>query len=422
MAQRYDECDDGGGHGPWGPLPPKLRALIDDVLVPGIPRIAESITAEVHRHSALLGDDPEAWSETRASAEANLRLALPMWRDGQDPRDAGPPHAAIAYARVYAHEGRSFFELLRAYRIAEEHLLRILRHELGAHLPSSMVINAVDAAARFIFWRTDAVLEHLEGVYRLERDAWQRSSVAARRQLLAAILAGEPVDVDDASARLSYDLRRHHLGVILWSDATPEDAGAGELERGARALAGALGTETPLIDALGGLAIAAWFGCWEPVRADAIDAAGGLLGRGLRCGVGTCRPGLDGFRATHSEALHARKAATILRVPGAAVHYPAVSLAALLAENPEHARTFVVDELGALFEGDRPEPLARLRETVETYLELASVAETARRLGVHENTVQNRLQRAAELRGRSLREGTLELHVALHLARLLPAL
>jgi DNA-binding PucR family transcriptional regulator len=297
----------------------------------------------------------------------------------------------------------------------------ILREELRARLPPAMAENAIEAVAHFIFWRSDAVLGHLEAVYRQERDAWQRSSVAARRQLLADILAGQPVDIDDASARLAYDLRRHHLGVIVWSDATPATAQAGELEGAARALAAALGTDAPLIDALGGLAIAAWFGCWEPIRQDAIDAIGESMGPGLRCAVGTSGPRLEGFRATYAEALHARKAATVLRVPDAAVQYPAVSLAALLAENVEYARTFVIEELGPLLEGDRPEALARIRETVETYLELASVAETARQLGIHGNTVQHRLQRAAELLDRPLRERTLELHVALRLSRLLPA-
>jgi DNA-binding PucR family transcriptional regulator len=79
------------------------------------------------------------------------------------------------------------------------------------------------------------------------------------------------------------------------------------------------------------------------------------------------------------------------------------------------------DEIGPLLAEGRSDAMRRVRETVATYFaELASVARTARRLGVHENTVQYRLQRAADILGRPLRERALELQVALVLARLLP--
>ena len=404
------------------PPPAEVRQFIDETLVPGIPEIAASITEEIHRHSTAVGNDPEVMRETRASAEANLRLALAMWRDGQDPRDATPPQAAVAYARLYAHEGRPFSELLRVYRIAEEHLMRILRHELGEQLPRAMVLNAVDDATRFVFWRTDAVLERLEEVYLQERDAWQRSSAAARRKLLTAILGGQPVDVDDASGRLGYDLRRRHLGVILWSDAPPDDADADADRLGgvARRLADVLGTDAPLTDTITGHAVAAWFGAWEPIDPCAIAEAGELGGDPVRYAMGTCRAGLDGFRATHADAVSARKAAMLCAVDDRAVHYPAMALAALLLEDIGHARAFMVDEIGPLLDGDRHEALARIRETVQRYFELGTVAQTARDLGIHENTVQYRLQRAADLLGRPLRERPLELQVALALARLVP--
>lgn len=58
---------------------------------------------------------------------------------------------------------------------------------------------------------------------------------------------------------------------------------------------------------------------------------------------------------------------------------------------------------------------------LEAYFEeLANVSRTARRLGVHENTVQYRLHGAAELLGRSVQERPLEPALALAIARLLP--
>jgi DNA-binding PucR family transcriptional regulator len=94
-----------------------------------------------------------------------------------------------------------------------------------------------------------------------------------------------------------------------------------------------------------------------------------------------------------------------------------VSLEILLMADPERARAFVRAELGPLGADD---PLAaRLRETVEASHRHVSHTVTAEHLHLHEHTVRNRLQKAAELLGRPLTERRTELQVALRIARLL---
>jgi DNA-binding PucR family transcriptional regulator len=85
--------------------------------------------------------------------------------------------------------------------------------------------------------------------------------------------------------------------------------------------------------------------------------------------------------------------------------------------NPVSARAFVRAELGRLGDDDRL--AARLRETVEASYRCGSHVTTAAMLHLHEHTVRNRLQKAAELLGRPLSERRTELQVALRLARLL---
>ena len=82
----------------------------------------------------------------------------------------------------------------------------------------------------------------------------------------------------------------------------------------------------------------------------------------------------------------------------------------------EQARTFVQRELRGLAGDD--DLTARLAATLRTYLdEHSSRSRTAKRLGIHENTVSYRIKQAEEILGRSVDQRTLELRVALALAQ-----
>ena len=71
-------------------------------------------------------------------------------------------------------------------------------------------------------------------------------------------------------------------------------------------------------------------------------------------------------------------------------------------------------ELGGLTASD--DATLRLAATLRTYLEeRSSRSRTAKRLGIHENTVSYRIRQAEEILGRSADERTLELRVALSL-------
>jgi sugar diacid utilization regulator len=94
-----------------------------------------------------------------------------------------------------------------------------------------------------------------------------------------------------------------------------------------------------------------------------------------------------------------------------------VSLEILLMADADRARAFVRAELRLL--GADDSVASRLRETVEASHRHGSHIVTAEHLHLHEHTVRNRLQKAAELLGRPLTERRTELQVALRLARLL---
>jgi DNA-binding PucR family transcriptional regulator len=72
--------------------------------------------------------------------------------------------------------------------------------------------------------------------------------------------------------------------------------------------------------------------------------------------------------------------------------------------------------LGAALEGGLL--TERVRETLEAWLVTGSYVGAAAMLGVHEQTVRQRLRRLEEALGRSLHDRRTELHVALRLSRL----
>jgi hypothetical protein len=63
----------------------------------------------------------------------------------------------------------------------------------------------------------------------------------------------------------------------------------------------------------------------------------------------------------------------------------------------------------------------RLRETLLTWLATGSHVSAAALLGVHENTIRNRVHQAEELLGVALHQRRIELQVALRLERVLHA-
>jgi DNA-binding PucR family transcriptional regulator len=100
---------------------------------------------------------------------------------------------------------------------------------------------------------------------------------------------------------------------------------------------------------------------------------------------------------------------------GRITSYAEVALAALASADPDHAREFVDTELAEL--AGEGEATRRIAATVRVYLEEGrSRARTARRLGVHTNTIAYRLARAAELLGHGLEDRAVEVQVALAIA------
>jgi hypothetical protein len=231
---------------------------------------------------------------------------------------------------------------------------------------------------------------------RLEPGAERR-----RFRAVADLLAGDP----RAAGGVDFDLARYHLAVIAWG----EDPAAAVRALAAR-LARPLLLVTPPEPSDAAWAWISGHRRLEPHQEPQLREFD--PGR-ARIAIGLEAAGESGFRAGHRQALRARRLIDDGDSP--VIHFADVAVEALAAENEEDARAFVANELRGIEDESARSRL--LRETLEAYFAAEYNAACAgAALGVHQQTVANRLRAAEQRLGRdSIGMRRVELELALRL-------
>jgi DNA-binding PucR family transcriptional regulator len=180
----------------------------------------------------------------------------------------------------------------------------------------------------------------------------------------------------------------------------------------ANAVAQGLGAKRPLTMVAGSRDL--W--CWaatpgEPDLAQLSQLEPTLQEAGMQAAIGLPRPGVEGFRTSHSEARAAQTLALGASAITALIQYADVELLCLVAAEEPLMRRMVAREIGQL--GGADKNLALVRDTVLAYLTTLNVEATAEQLFVHKNTVRYRIARAEELLGHPLLERSTQLELAL---------
>jgi hypothetical protein len=377
--------------------------------------VSEAITEAIHAELPELDADPDLRASTYASTESVLRLLAELIASGRPPAEAEPPEPAIAYARELVRHGLPIDTLLRAYHVGQatffDRWAATLRNQIEDPLA---LARALEEGGAWTFEYLRALTPDLIRRYAAERERWVRSAAALRNETIRALVDGERADIATASRRLRYELERAHLAFVVWND-EPDESDLGALELQAAKIAGELGSASPLLVPLGGQVVAAWIGS----RGE-LPAPPAALLDGASAAFGRPGSGVDGFCRSHREALSARRVAQLARRrPGTVTAFDDVALTALASVDERAAREFVAAELGPLAADD--EDVRRLAATLRAYLEeRSSPRRTAQRLGVHENTIKNRVRAIEVLRGRPADERIAETLVALRLARTIP--
>jgi DNA-binding PucR family transcriptional regulator len=365
--------------------------------------------------------DEDFRAGTVLSCASNLTALWEVLLDDDQSTPLVPPTGAVAWSRELVHRGLALTALLRAYRLghgfAED---QIERAAADLEVPVELRWRVLAYVSRHFFAYVDAVCTQLVCDYEQEHARWIRGAAAARAELVEVILERQSLEPAAATKRLRYDVSRRHLAFVVWAEGPDATRPAGSLESVAAVLAADLGGGPVLTIPIGENLVWAWTS-GEKLSDDA-SAVSLHAPAGVRAAIGTCASGLSGMADSHEQALAARRASELL--PGRAgtvTDYRSGGLTALLTAMPGQAVTFAEAELGAL--ASPTDAAARLRSTVFVYLqENLSPARTARRLGIHHNTVVYRVKQAEEILGHAVEPRRLELEVALRLAERLDAL
>jgi transposase-like protein len=399
-----------------------LRDLFERITDPEwIGGVSRQITDAIHAELPELDADEDLRLGTYASTESVLRLMADLVALGRPPGEAEPPPAAVDYAREFVRRGVSIDALLRSYHVGHATFFRnwVARAREEVPEPSDQAV-AIELGAVWTFDYVQALSRGLVARYADERDQWVRSAAALRAETVRSLLGGDPIDVRAASQRLRYELDRQHVAFVVWfEETTHAESDFATLERVALSLATDLGPGTALVLPFGHDLVAAWIGHHDPIAVPdtprlAFDP--GAEGAAL-VAFGSPGVGVEGFCRSHREAIRARRVAQLAgRRPGSVSRYEDVALVAVGSVDLQLARDFVTAELGPLAGSD--DESVRLAATLRAYLEEnASPRRTAQRLGVHENTIKNRVRAITEMLGQAPEPRVAELLLALRLAR-----
>ncbi|WP_253849216.1 PucR family transcriptional regulator [Mycobacterium asiaticum] len=360
------------------------------------------------------------------STEAGIRQLADLIDIGDDPRGIELPVPTLAIARAGVRRQIPLATLSRFYRLAQGLVWQWMWDRITAKATGQEEqATALRLTTSWLFGYIDAALKRAEEAYEAEREIWLRNTAAARTDAIDDILTQRERDQQRASKRLRYDVNRHHVAAIAWVDSVQEDRDAqSSLSDALAILAAEMGSETTLIHPAGSLVLFGWFSRQSEFAAPGgvNDARRPTLPDGVRVSIGQPGRGLKGFRCSHIEASHARRAASLAGTrAGTLTRYRDVAVAALASSDAEHAASFVQRVLGPLAADD--EGTYRVATTLSVYLqENRSRARTAQRLTVHPNTVSYRVDQAETILGRSIDTESLDLAVALLLLPMLPGL
>lgn len=382
-----------------------VASYADDMLAWILERIPEA------------GADDDLRGLTLGSCSSNLEAALSMVRHGIDVSAATAPVTALEHARAMAARGYSVDVMLRFYRIGHAYFSERVLSRIAELIPDPHLAMAVTAdLQRYAFAYADRISSQVAAEYVAELERIQNRARAARTDAVRALIAGDAIDPGRAERTLSHRLTGFQTAFVCWTD------GDADLMRVGATVGAHFGAAHPLLVADGAQALWGWVSTTRApdVDNDAFAALAARIPRGVRVATGSTAPGADGFRTSHLEAQRGRRLVELSGGDARVTPYRDLALVDALTGDLDLARSFVATELGALATLGRRQD--EERQTLLAVLDAqGGLAAAATALGLHRNTVLQRLRRAEQRRGRPATERVAELHAALRLSATLGA-
>lgn len=396
-----DSSDFGHAEGVDATLEPTFHRLASR-LVGSVDDVVDAYFERLRAEEPYWGRErPELHDTFRVIARASILAELECLRDGARPPDE-LPEADLEFARGAARFGAQPAGLGDAYRRGHACHWQAWFALVEAEEADPDRRRALLAHGSDFFFDYSTRLSHMTlDEYTRERDLMLSDREHRRVHLVHELLDGNNVD----PAALGYDPAGPNLALVAWGDAAADAA---------RVAADALGR--PLL-MVGVLDDESWGWLGGTASADTVQRLARVtLPGGAALAFGDEGAGAAGFALSHQQARHAERAGRRSGRP--ITHYSEVALESLAAADEDAAAAFVARELAGL-DGDDVRS-ARLRETLRAWFAAGhNAAAAAAALGVHEQTIAQRLRTVEERTGRPVASRRAELETALRLRELL---
>lgn len=397
------------------PAATELRRAAAELLE-NVSSYADDMLAYILERIPEAGADDDLRGLTLGSCSSNLEAALSMVRHGIDVAAAAAPVTALEHARAMAARGYSVDVMLRFYRIGHAYFSERIVAGITQVVPDPGLALAVVAdLERYAFAYVDRISSEVAAEYVAELDRMQNRVRAARTDAVRGLIAGDRIDLGRAERTLSHRLTGWQTGFVCWTDRDDTD-----LARVGAAVGAHFGSVHPLLVPDGAQALWGWVsttGAPDVSSADLAPLADQIPAK-VRVSIGTPAQGPGGFRDSHAQAQRGRRIIELSGREAPATSYAEVALVDAMSGDLDVARAFVAAELGGLaFRGRREEE--ERRATLAVLDAQGGLAAAAEALGIHRNTVLQRVRRAEERRGRPVTDRLVELHAALRLVHVL---
>ncbi|GAA5172614.1 PucR family transcriptional regulator [Amycolatopsis dongchuanensis] len=392
----------------------RLRSRVPALVRHMIERMSEEIPE--------LGVDERLTPLLNASVESNVETVLHLLQHGMALDGFETPWAAGEYARRLAQHDVPLVALIRAYRLGQDSLVRLLIEEVHREGFDATRTSAITSRiVTFSFDYIDLMSQRVAVVYEEERESWLRNRSTARAARIRELLAGRSVNRSVVEGVLGYRLRQQHLGIVVWiDDVARREFELANLDRLIVTIAERLGcVARPLTVPCDEASSWAWLPFAEGARVDH-DIIENTLKEWdfpARVALGEIESDLEGFRTTHWQATQAQTVAVTAgqRAPLVS-RFAQVGTVALLCADLKHTRAWLTHVLGPLAADD--EQHARLRETLRVFLAGGgSYTAAAAALNLHKNSVKYRVLKAEEVRGRPINGDRVDVEMALTACR-----
>ncbi len=387
-------------------------------LLANVSSYADEMLAYILERIPEAGADDDLRGLTLGSCSSNLEAALSMVRHGIDVGAATAPVTALEHARAMAARGYSVDVMLRFYRIGHAYFSERILTLIADVVPDpALALPVVDSLQRYSFAYVDRISSEVAAEYVAELDRIQNRVRAARTDAVRTLIAGEQIDLARAERTLSHRLTGWQTAFVCWTDRDDAD-----LARMGAVVGSHFGSAHPLLVPDGAQALWGWVSTSRApeVTPEGLAPLAGQVPKAVQIYLGTPAQGPVGFRDSHVQAQRGRRIIELSGSGAPVTTYADLALVDAMSGDLDLARAFVAGELGALAVEGRREK--EERQTLLAVLDAqGGLAAAAEELGVHRNTVLQRIRRAEERRGRPVTDRVAELHAALRLVDVLGA-